>query len=281
MRRSLKMFSHGIRNILLTPFLIWAGLFIFIPLIFIVWYGVTDYDGNFSVANMALIFKHGFWDAFELSIVLAVISTIICLLLAYPLCLILTERQRDNSTIISLLFILPLWMNSLLSTMAWQTILEGNGIINQLMRLLGLPALQMINTPGAIVLGMVYNYLPYMVLPLYISLTKIDKRILEAARDLGANYWQTFTKIILPLTIPGAISGVTMVFIPALTTFVISALLGGGKLLLIGNIIEQEFTFQYDWHVGCALSVILMIFIVLNMLLTTYFERSHEEEDAQ
>lgn len=273
------MFSRGIRNILLTPFLIWAGLFIFIPLVFIIWYGVTDYDGTFSLKHMALIFEHGFWDAFELSIILAVISTVICLLMAYPLCLILTERQRDNTTIISLLFILPLWMNSLLSTMAWQTILEGNGIINQLMRLLNLPDLQMINTPGAIVLGMVYNYLPYMVLPLYIALTKIDRRILEAARDLGANYWQTFTKIILPLTIPGAISGITMVFIPALTTFVISALLGGGKLLLIGNIIEQEFTFQYDWHVGCALSVILMIFIVLNMILTTYFERSHEEED--
>ena len=272
------MFSRGIRNILLTPFLIWAGLFIFIPLIFIVWYGVTDYDGSFSLKHMGLIFEHGFWDAFELSIALAIISTLICLLMAYPLCLILTERQRDNTTIISLLFILPLWMNSLLSTMAWQTILEGNGIINQLMRLLGLPALQMINTPGAIVLGMVYNYLPYMVLPLYIALTKIDRRILEAARDLGANYWQTFTKIILPLSIPGAISGITMVFIPALTTFVISALLGGGKLLLIGNIIEQEFTFQYDWHVGCALSVILMIFIVLNMLLTTYFEKSHEED---
>ena len=273
------MFSRGIRNILLTPFLIWAGLFIFIPLIFIVWYGVTDYDGSFSLKHMGLIFEHGFLDAFELSIALAIISTVICLLMAYPLCLILTERQRDNTTIISLLFILPLWMNSLLSTMAWQTILEGNGIINQLMRLLELPALQMINTPGAIVLGMVYNYLPYMVLPLYIALTKIDRRILEAARDLGANYWQTFTKIILPLSIPGAISGITMVFIPALTTFVISALLGGGKLLLIGNIIEQEFTFQYDWHVGCALSVILMIFIVLNMLLTTYFEKSHEEED--
>ena len=274
------MFNKGLRNILLTPFLIWAGLFIFIPLIFIVWYGVTDYDGNFSLANMALIFKKGFWDALELSVALTLISTVICLLLAYPLCLILTERQRDNSTIISLLFILPLWMNSLLSTMAWQTILEGNGIINQLMRLLGLPDLQMINTPGAIVLGMVYNYLPYMVLPLYIALTKIDKRILEAARDLGANYWQTFTKIILPLSIPGAISGITMVFIPALTTFVISALLGGGKLLLIGNIIEQEFTFQYDWHVGCALSVILMIFILLNMILTTYFDKTHEEEPA-
>lgn len=274
------MFDRGLRNILLTPFLIWAGLFIFIPLIFIVWYGVTDYDGNFSLANIGLTFERGYLDALELSIVLALISTVICLLLAYPLCLILTERQRDNTTIISLLFILPLWMNSLLSTMAWQTILEGNGIINQIVRLFGLPGFQMINTEGAIVLGMVYNYLPYMVLPLYITLTKIDRRILEAAQDLGANSWQTFTKIILPLSIPGAISGITMVFIPALTTFVISALLGGGKLLLIGNIIEQEFTFQYDWHVGCALSVILMIFIVLNMMLTMMFENTHEEEDA-
>lgn len=274
------MFNRGIRNILFTPFLIWAGLFIFIPLIFIVWYGVTDENGNFSLTNMGLIFEPSYWNALKLSVVLALISTVICLLLAYPLCLILTENKRNNATIISLLFILPLWMNSLLSTMAWQTILEGNGIINQFMRLLNLPDLQMINTPGAIVLGMVYNYLPYMVLPLYIALTKIDKSILEAARDLGANYWQTFTRVILPLTLPGAVSGITMVFIPALTTFVISALLGGGKLLLIGNIIEQEFTFQYDWHLGCALSVILMIFIVLNMILTAAFDKSSEEEAA-
>ena len=164
--------------------------------------------------------------------------------------------------------------------MAWQTILEGNGIINQLMRLLNLPTFNMINTEGAIVVGMVYNFLPYMVLPLFISLSKIDKNILEAARDLGANSWQTFIRVILPLSLPGAISGITMVFIPALTTFVISALLGGGKLLLIGNIIEQEFTFQYDWHVGCALSVILMIFIILNMLLTTAFDPLKEEGDA-
>ena len=274
------MFKKSIRNVLLTPFLIWAGLFIFVPLIFIVWYGVTDYDGNFSLTNVGLIFERGYLDALKLSVELALISTVTCLLLAYPLCLILTERERDNTTIISLLFILPLWMNSLLSTMAWQTILEYNGIINQLLRLLNLPTFHMINTEGAIVLGMVYNFLPYMVLPLFISLSKIDRSILEAAQDLGANAWQKFFRVILPLTLPGAISGVTMVFIPALTTFVISALLGGGKLLLIGNIIEQEFTFQYDWHVGCALSVILMIFIVLNMLLTTAFDPLKEEGDA-
>ena len=274
------MFNKFSRNVLLTPFLIWAGLFIFVPLIFIVWYGVTDNGGNFSTTNLAMIFQRGFWDALVLSVELALVSTVICLLLAYPLCLILTERQRDNTTIISLLFILPLWMNSLLSTMAWQTILEGNGIINQLLRLVNLPTLQMINTPGAIVLGMVYNFLPYMVLPLFISLSKIDRSILEAAQDLGANAWQKFFRVILPLTLPGAVSGITMVFIPALTTFVISALLGGGKLLLIGNIIEQEFTFQYDWHLGCALSVILMIFIVLNMLLTMAFDPIKEEGDA-
>lgn len=272
------MFDKFSRNVLLTPFLIWAGLFIFIPLIFIVWYGFTDVKGAFSLENLAKIFEHGFWDALVLSVELALISTVVCLLLAYPLCLILTEKQRDNTTIISLLFILPLWMNSLLSTMAWQTILEGSGIINQILRLINLPTLQLINTSGAIILGMVYNFLPYMVLPLFISLSKIDKSILEAAQDLGANSWQKFVKIILPLTIPGAVSGITMVFIPALTTFVISALLGGGKLLLIGNIIEQEFTFQYDWHLGCALSVILMIFIVLNMILTMFFDKEGDSE---
>lgn len=273
------MFNHVTRNVLLMPFLIWAGLFIFVPLICILWYGVTDSDGNFSLANMSLIFERNYLDALELSIVLALISTVICLLLAYPLCLILTERERDNTTIISLLFVLPLWMNSLLSTMAWQTILENNGIINQFMRLVNLQPLQMINTSGAIVVGMVYNFLPYMVLPLFISLSKIDRQVLEAARDLGANSWQTFVRVILPLSLPGAVSGITMVFIPALTTFVISALLGGGKLLLIGNIIEQEFTFQYDWHVGCALSVILMVFIILNMLLTMAFDPLKEEGD--
>ena len=270
------MFNRTTRNVLLTPFLIWAGLFIFVPLICIVWYGITDKGGNFTLANMGLIFERNYIEALKLSIILALMSTVICLVLAYPLCLILTERQRDNTTIISLLFILPLWMNSLLSTMAWQTILENNGIINQLMTLLNLPALQLINTRGAIVVGMVYNYLPYMVLPLFISFSKIDVSVLEAARDLGANSWQTFLRVILPLTIPGAISGVTMVFIPALTTFVISALLGGGKLLLIGNIIEQEFTTSANWNLGSGLSLVMMVFIVISMTVLNRLDRSGE-----
>ncbi len=270
--------SVEMRNLFLAPFCIWAGIFIFVPLIFIIGYGLTDAEGNFTLANLLMIFQSEFFKSLAMSIWLAAVSTIICLILAYPLCLILVERAKSAGLIITLLFVLPLWMNSLLSTMAWQTILEKNGILNQFLRMLSLPDLTLINTGTAIVIGMVYNYLPYMVLPLYVSLSKIDKRIIEAAHDLGANTLQTFFKVTMPLSLPGAISGITMVFIPALTTFAISALLGGGKLLLIGNVIEQEFTFEYDWNLGAALSIVLMIFIVLNMALTLFFENSHDEE---
>ena len=270
--------SVGMRNLFLAPFCIWAGIFIFVPLIFIIGYGLTDAEGNFTLANILMIFQSEFFKSLEMSILLAAISTIICLILAYPLCLILVERAKSAGLIITLLFVLPLWMNSLLSTMAWQTILEKNGILNQFLRLFSIPDVALINTGTAIVIGMVYNYLPYMVLPLYVSLSKIDKSIFEAAKDLGASAWQTFFKVTMPLSLPGAISGITMVFIPALTTFAISALLGGGKLLLIGNVIEQEFTFEYDWNLGAALSIVLMIFIVLNMALTVFFENSHEEQ---
>ena len=265
--------SIGMRNLFLAPFCLWAGIFIFVPLIFIIGYGLTDAEGNFTLANLLMIFQSEFFRSLEMSILLAAVSTIICLILAYPLCLILVERAKSAGLIITLLFVLPLWMNSLLSTMAWQTILEKNGILNQFLRLLSLPDFTLINTGTAIVIGMVYNYLPYMVLPLYVALSKIDKSIFEAAKDLGASAWQTFFKVTMPLSLPGAISGIT-----TLTTFAISALLGGGKLLLIGNVIEQEFTFEYDWNLGAALSIVLMIFIVLNMALTVFFENSHEEQ---
>lgn len=269
----------GIRNLFLTPFCIWAGVFIFIPLLFMFYYGLTDPAGNFTFANLLMIFRTEFFHSLKMSVLLAFICTAVCLLLAYPLCLILMERAKSAGAIITLLFVLPLWMNTLLSTMAWQTIFEKDGILNQILRLFSLPDFTLINTATAIVIGMVYNYLPYMVLPLYVALTKIDKRIIEAAKDLGANAWQTFYKVILPLSLPGAVSGITMVFIPALTTFAISALLGGGRILLIGNVIEQEFVFEYDWNLGAALSIILMIFIVINMAITVFFENSHEEKE--
>lgn len=266
--------SAAIRNLFAAPFLIWAVLFIFFPVVAIAWYGLTDAQGAMTLANISLMTHWEYLKALELSIVLALISTVICLIVAYPLCLILTEKKRGKGSLLFLLFILPMWMNSLLTTMAWQTILEKNGIFNQFLRLLSLPDVSLINTPAAIVIGMIYNFLPYMVLPLYVALSKINGNVIAAARDLGASSWQTFTKVILPLSLPGAISGITMVFIPSLTTFFISGLLGGNKILLIGNIVEQEFTMAYDWHLGSGLSLVLMVFIVINMAVTAYFDRS-------
>lgn len=266
--------SAAIRNLFAVPFLIWAVLFIFCPVVAIAWYGLTDAQGAMTLANISLMTHWEYLKALELSIVLALISTVICLIVAYPLCLILTEKKRGKGSLLFLLFILPMWMNSLLTTMAWQTILEKNGILNQFLRLLSLPDVSLINTPAAIVIGMIYNFLPYMVLPLYVALSKINGNVIAAARDLGASSWQTFTKVILPLSLPSAISGITMVFIPSLTTFFISGLLGGNKILLIGNIVEQEFTMAYDWHLGSGLSLVLMVFIVINMAVTAYFDRS-------
>lgn len=266
--------SAAIRNLFAVPFLIWAVLFIFCPVVAIAWYGLTDAQGAMTLANISLMTHWEYLKALELSIVLALISTVICLIVAYPLCLILTEKKRGKGSLLFLLFILPMWMNSLLTTMAWQTILEKNGILNQFLCLLSLPDVSLINTPAAIVIGMIYNFLPYMVLPLYVALSKINGNVIAAARDLGASSWQTFTKVILPLSLPGAISGITMVFIPSLTTFFISGLLGGNKILLIGNIVEQEFTMAYDWHLGSGLSLVLMVFIVINMAVTAYFDRS-------
>ena len=266
--------SAAIRNLFAAPFLIWAVLFIFCPVVAIAWYGLTDAHGACTLAIISLIAHWEYLKALELSLVRALISTVICLVVAYPLCLILTEKKRGKGSLLFLLFVLPMWMNSLWTTMAWQTILEKNGILNQFLRLLSLPDVSLINTPAAIVIGMIYNFLPYMILPLYVALSKINGNVIAAARDLGANSWQTFTKVILPLSLPGAISGITMVFNPSLTTFFISGLLGGNKILLIGNIVEQEFTMAYDWHLGSGLSLVLMVFIIVNMVVTAYFDRS-------
>ena len=263
-----------------APFALWAAIFIVLPLFFVLWHGLTDENGALTLANLIEAVQPEYLKALGLSVELALVSTFVCLVLAYPLCLILQEIKKGRMLLIFLLFLLPLWMNSLLTTMAWQTILEKNGIINMMLQALGLPTMTLINTPLAIVIGMVYNFLPYMVLPLYVSLSHIDKSIIEAAHDLGAGKWQTFRRIMFPLSLPGVISGCTMVFIPALTTFVISALLGGNKILLIGNIIEQEFTAAYDWQLGSALSMILMVFIILNILLEAFADRDAKKQEV-
>ncbi|MGN1148243.1 MAG: ABC transporter permease [Lachnospiraceae bacterium] len=264
------------KKMLSLPYLFWCAAFIIIPLCMVVYYGLTDKTGTFTLANIAAIASAEHSKALWYSILLSLASTIICLLLAYPLAMILSNMNVNQHSFIVLIFILPMWMNFLLRTMAWQTLLEKNGVINTILEFLHLPALNIINTPAAIILGMVYNFLPFMVLPIYNSLTKIDPNVVNAARDLGADSFQTLTRIIFPLSLPGVISGITMVFVPALTTFVISTLLGGSKILLIGNVIEQEFTQTGNWHLGSGLSIVLMIFILVNMILSAIFDKEGE-----
>ena len=244
------------RKILAGPYLFWAMSFIIIPLL------MMTTPENLKALGLALL--------------LSFISTLICLVLAYPLAMILAEKNMNQTSFIVLIFILPMWMNFLLRTLAWQTLLEKNGVINSILNFLHLPEQSIINTPSAIVLGMVYNFLPFMVLPIYNVLSKIDKDVIHAARDLGANTAQTFFKIIMPLSIPGIISGITMVFVPSLTTFVISDLLGGSKILLIGNVIEQEFKQGSNWNVGSGLSLVLMLFIIASMALIAKYDKNGE-----
>ncbi len=259
-----------------APYLIWAVGFIIIPLFMIVFYGFTDRTGSFTAENILAILTHEHAKALWLSILLSLVSTVICLVLAYPLAMILNKSNINQSSFMVLLFILPMWMNFLLRTLAWQTLLEKNGVINNILSFLHLPALEIINTPYAIILGMVYNFLPFMVLPIYNVLVKIDPNVINAARDLGANGVQTFFRVIFPLSIPGVISGITMVFVPAMTTIVISTLLGGSKILLIGNVIEQEFTQGNNWHLGSGLSLVLMVFILISMAFVMKYDKDGE-----
>ena len=265
-------------RLLSSPYIVWALIFIIVPLGMVVYYGFTDKSGAFTFDNVAAITSLVHAKALGLALLLSVISTIICFVLAYPLGMILAHNKMSNQGIVTTLFILPMWMNFLLRTLAWLTLLENKGVINGILEVLHLPGINVINTSGAIVIGMVYNFLPFMILPIYNSLSSIDDNVINAARDLGADARQTFFKVTLPLTVPGIVSGVTMVFIPALTTFAISTILGGSKILLIGNIIEQEFTLTYDWNLGAGLSIVLMLFIVVNMVVSAMADNGEEQD---
>ena len=264
------------RQLLAGPYLVWIIGFILLPIVIILYYAFTNTSGAFTWDNIAAIADPVHVKSILLSLKLGFFCTVVCLLLAYPLAMILNSFHFKHQSFVVFLFVLPMWMNFLLRTLAWQTLLEKNGVINQVLHFFHLPALQLINTPYAIVLGMVYNFLPFMVLPLYNVLSKIDKDVISAARDLGATELYTFRKIIFPLSIPGVVSGIIMVFVPALTTFVISDLLGGSKILLIGNVIEQKFKQGSNWNVGSGLSLVLMVFILISMVITTKYDKNGE-----
>ena len=258
----------------ITPFVIWIIAGTIIPLISIAYYGFTSKDGGFTFANIIARFRPDHMQALGLSLLPAFISTAICLIMAFPMAMILRESKFGKQGFLIFVIILPMWMNFLLRTMAWQVLLERQGVINAIITAVGLPRQELMNTPGAIVLGMVYDFLPFMILPIYNTVSKIDNSMIEAAYDLGASKKTAYTKVILPLSVPGIVSGITMVFIPALTTFVISNMLGGGKINLIGNIIEQEFTINSNWYLGSGLSLVMMVFIIISMLLLQKFDKT-------
>ncbi len=262
---------------LAVPFIIWILAGTIIPIGAIAYYGLTDRNENFTLENVLAIGDSVHLQALWLSVLLALISTVICFLIAYPLAIIMRNSNLGKRGFMIFLFILPMWMNFLLRTMAWQVLLEKNGVINGVLETIGLPALEIINTPAAVVLGMVYDFLPFMILPIYNVMSKIDDSVIEAAYDLGASTSKVITKIYLPLSIPGIVSGINMVFIPSLTTFVISNMLGGGKINLIGNIIEQEFTVSSNWNLGSGLSLVMMLFIIVSMIFLERFDKTGED----
>ena len=266
------------------PYVVWSAIFIVIPLLLIVFFSFTSkVDGRFvfSFENFQRLFEPIYFTVFIRSIWLAVLSTVLCLILGYPIAYIISKLPIKRRNMLILLFILPMWMNFLLRTYAWMAILGRDGLINTLLGYIGIRPIKMLYTDGAILLGMVYNFLPFMVIPIYTVLIKIDKNLVNAAYDLGANKAQALRKIILPLSIPGIISGITMVFMPAVSNFVIPSLLGGGKYMLVGNLIEQQFTTIGNWNFGSALSIFMMILILISMAFMSKYEKNGKEGGKQ
>lgn len=269
------------KNIYTYPYVIWSAIFIVIPLLLVIYYSFrleTDQGSIFSLLNYKEIADKIYLMVFLRSFILAGIATVLCILIGYPVAYFISQIKGPLAGKLILLFILPMWMNFLLRTYAWIAILGKNGILNTLLGYVGIqnpPSI--LYTYGAVLLGMVYNFLPFMVLPIYTSLTKIDMDLVNAARDLGADTKTVFTKIIFPLTLPGVLSGITMVFMPAVTTFAISRLLGGGKTMLVGDLIEQQFTVVGDWGFGSSLSIVMMVIILISMSIMNKVDKGSTE----
>ena len=270
------------------PYVIWMALFVVAPIIMVVIYAFSTADGGATLANFA---KMGTYTVvFTRSFKLALIATAICLLIGYPVSYMMSKEGPRFQRLAMVLIMLPMWMNFLLRTYSWMAILENNGLLNQLFRKIGLIALynsvfgtdisffRMINTQGAVVLGMVYNYLPFMILPIYSVIIKLDRSLIEAARDLGANSFQVFRRVILPLSLPGVLSGITMVFVPSVSTFAISKMLGGGTEMLLGDLIEQQYMGgAYNPYLGAAISLVMMVIVVICMVVMNRFGEGEEQ----
>jgi spermidine/putrescine transport system permease protein len=271
-----------------VPYEVWMAIFVVAPIVIIVVYAFSSADGGFSLENFVNMGEYT--DVFLRSFKLALIATAVCLLIGYPVSYWMSREGNSFQRMAMVLIMLPMWMNFLLRTYSWMTILENNGLLNQLFQKIGLIALynrvtgadveffQMINTQGAVVLGMVYNYLPFMILPIYSVIIKLDRSLIEAARDLGANSVMVFRKVILPLSLPGVLSGITMVFVPSVSTFAISRMLGGGTELLLGDLIERQFLGgAYNPQLGAAISLVMMVIVLVCMIVMNRFGEGEEQ----
>lgn len=271
-----------------APYTIWMTLFIIVPMGLVAFFAFTDKSGAFTLDNIARVGQYS--NVFLRSIWLGALATFISLLLGYPLAYTIAKAAPNRQSFLILLIMLPMWMNFLLRTYSWMTILENNGLLNQLFQKIGLISLynhifgtnleyfSMMNTQGAVVLGMVYNYLPFMILPIYSVIIKLDHSLLEAARDLGAGSMTVFRRVILPLSLPGVVSGITMVFVPSVSTFAISRMLGGGTELLLGDLIERQFLGgAYNPQLGAAISLVMMIIVLVCMLVMNRFGEGEEQ----
>lgn len=258
------------------PYLVWVLLFIIAPLIMVVYYAFTDRSGAFSLDSVSQI--PSYIPTILLSVLYGLAATLICLIIGYPFAYIFSKFSMRRQQMMVLLVMLPMWMNFLIRTYSWMTILGDSGVINSILSAVGIQPLKLINTGGAVILGMVYNFLPYMILPIYSVLSKMDHSLVEAAEDLGSNRFQVMRRVIFPLSMPGVLSGITMVFVPCVSTFYITQKLGGGQIVLIGDVIESQFQSANNYNLGAALSFVLMILILICLGVMNYFGADDEND---
>jgi len=257
------------------PYIVWMGIFVVAPILIVLFYAFTDSGGDLTIRNFSAMER--FFPVFLRSFWLAFISTAICIAIGYPIAYILSKEGLRVQRLMIMLIMLPMWMNFLLRTYAWMSILENTGLLNRLLVSVGLPALSIINTPAAVVIGMVYNFLPFMILPIYSVIMKIDRSLYEAAHDLGADNLSVFRRVIVPISLPGVLSGVMMVFVPAVSTFVISQLLGGGLVMLLGDLIEMQFLgAAYNPQLGSAIALVMMVIVIVFMYVMNRFGQGEE-----
>lgn len=263
------------QRIAAAPHILWAIMFIVAPMIFVLYFAFTDVDGNFSFSNITSLSQYG--NVFILSIAFALIATVVCLLIGYPLAYFMSRQSPRAQKILMVLVMLPMWCNLLIRTYALMALLDNGGLLNALLESLGLDKLSVVGTNFGVILGMIYDFLPYMVLPIFTAMTKLDKRYIEASHDLGCNGFQTMTRVIMPLTVSGVISGITMVFVPSISTFYISQKLGAGKIDLVGDTIERLFQNPSTYNVGAAISLVMMVLILISIRVMNHFSDDERE----